>query len=155
MPRRARVLHAHGLVQGGAAGQAQVHLGGAPPRSFAPGIPAPSPASVGQLFENQSVVEYWENFATHAFENTTQSVYSHCVLLKPDGTPVPATFCFHIRRDIFDLPSLVIGACPLPSLPPRHPWSVGAAPELTRFPPLSPAGIPPSHLFRPSSLALR
>lgn len=65
-----------------------------------------------QLFENQSVVEYWENFATHAFENSAQSVYSHCVLLKPDGAPVPTTFCFHIRRDIFDLPSLVVGASP-------------------------------------------
>ncbi|KAI0081329.1 hypothetical protein K474DRAFT_1588145 [Panus rudis PR-1116 ss-1] len=62
-----------------------------------------------ELFENQSVVEYWENFANHAFENTTQSVYSHCVLLKPNGTPVPCTFCFSIRRDIMDLPSLVIG----------------------------------------------
>jgi hypothetical protein len=70
-----------------------------------------------QLFENQSVVEYWENFATNAFENTAQSVYSHCVLLKPDGTPVPTTFCFHIRRDLFDLPSLVIGvSLPLLSL---------------------------------------
>lgn len=65
-----------------------------------------------QLFENQSVVEYWENFAAHAFENTTQSVYSHCVLLKPSGAPVPATFCFSIRRDLFDLPSIVIGASP-------------------------------------------
>jgi hypothetical protein len=62
-----------------------------------------------ELFENQSVVEYWENFATHAFENTTQSVYSHCVLLKPNGTPVPAAFCFSVRRDLFDLPSMVIG----------------------------------------------
>ncbi|KAF8638060.1 hypothetical protein AX16_010692 [Volvariella volvacea WC 439] len=62
-----------------------------------------------ELFENQSVVEYWENFATHAFENTTQSVYSHCVLLKPSGAPVPSTFCFSIRRDLFDLPSMVIG----------------------------------------------
>lgn len=64
---------------------------------------------VAQLFENQSVVEYWENFASHAFENTTQSVYSHCVLLKPSGAPVPSTFCFSIRRDLFDLPSIVIG----------------------------------------------
>jgi len=64
-----------------------------------------------QLFENQSVVEYWENFASHAFENTTQSVYSHCVLLKPSGAPVPSTFCFSIRRDLFDLPSIVIGWC--------------------------------------------
>ncbi|KAF9231455.1 hypothetical protein BU15DRAFT_56102 [Melanogaster broomeanus] len=62
-----------------------------------------------ELFENQSVVEYWENFASHAFENTTKSVYSHCVLLKPSGAPIPATFCFSIRRDIFDLPSIVIG----------------------------------------------
>ncbi|KAG5648589.1 hypothetical protein DXG03_003200 [Asterophora parasitica] len=62
-----------------------------------------------ELFENQSVVEYWENFGAHAFENTTQSVYSHCVLLKPSGAPVPAAFCFSIRRDLFDLPSIVIG----------------------------------------------
>ncbi|KAF9454047.1 transcription activator of gluconeogenesis ERT1 [Macrolepiota fuliginosa MF-IS2] len=61
------------------------------------------------LLENQSVVEYWENFASHAFENTTRSVYSHCVLLKPSGAPVPTTFCFSIRRDLFDLPSMVIG----------------------------------------------
>ncbi|KAF9222770.1 hypothetical protein BS17DRAFT_837772 [Gyrodon lividus] len=62
-----------------------------------------------ELFENQSVVEYWENFASHAFENTTKSIYSHCVLSKPSGAPIPATFCFSIRRDIFDLPSIVIG----------------------------------------------
>ncbi|KAG9316248.1 hypothetical protein JVU11DRAFT_2275 [Chiua virens] len=61
-----------------------------------------------ELFENQSVVEYWENFASHAFENTTKAVYSHCVLLKPSGAPLPATFCFSIKRDIFDLPSIVI-----------------------------------------------
>lgn len=62
-----------------------------------------------QLFENSSVVDYWEKFASHAFENTTQSVYSHCVLTKPSGDAIPCTFCFSIRRDIFDLPSLVIG----------------------------------------------
>lgn len=62
-----------------------------------------------ELFENQSVVEYWENFASHAFESTTQSVVSHCVLLKPNGAPVPCTFCFSIRRDIMDLPSIIIG----------------------------------------------
>lgn len=64
---------------------------------------------VSQLFENQSVVEYWESFANHAFENTTRSLYSHCVLLKPSGAPVPSTFCFSIKRDLFDLPSMVIG----------------------------------------------
>jgi len=62
-----------------------------------------------KLFENQSVVEYWENFASHAFENSTQSVYSHCVLLKPSGDPVACAFCFTIRRNMFDLPDLIIG----------------------------------------------
>ena len=73
-----------------------------------------------KLFENRSAVEYWENFAKHAFENTAQSVSSHCLLLKPDGTPVPATFCFHIRRDLFDLPSLVIGKPRRPIPPSDH-----------------------------------
>lgn len=62
-----------------------------------------------ELFENQSTVEYYENFAAHAFENTTQSVISQCVLLKPSGAVVPCSFCFSIRRDIFDLPSIIIG----------------------------------------------
>ncbi|KZS93965.1 hypothetical protein SISNIDRAFT_410363 [Sistotremastrum niveocremeum HHB9708] len=62
-----------------------------------------------ELFETQSTVEYWENFAAHAFENTARSVYSHCVLRKKSGSPVPCAFCFSIRRDLFDLPSIVIG----------------------------------------------
>lgn len=62
-----------------------------------------------ELFENQSTVEYWEKFASHAFENSTRSVNLHCVLLKPNGAPVPCAFCFSIRRDLFDLPSLIIG----------------------------------------------
>ncbi|KZV79210.1 hypothetical protein EXIGLDRAFT_661304 [Exidia glandulosa HHB12029] len=62
-----------------------------------------------ELFENQSAVEYWEQFASHAFENTTQSVHTHCVLLTRTGAPVLCAFCFSIRRDIFDLPNIVIG----------------------------------------------
>lgn len=54
-------------------------------------------------------MEYWEQFATHAFENTTQSVHTHCVLLTRTGVPVLCAFCFSIRRDIFDLPNIVIG----------------------------------------------
>lgn len=62
-----------------------------------------------ELFEHQSVVEYWEKFASHAFESSSQSVNCHCVLLKPSGEPVPCAFCFSIRRDVFDLPNVVIG----------------------------------------------
>ncbi|KIO25303.1 hypothetical protein M407DRAFT_92507 [Tulasnella calospora MUT 4182] len=67
-----------------------------------------------ELFEHQSVVEYWEKFASHAFESSSQSVNCHCVLLKPSGEPVPCAFCFSIRRDVFDLPNVVIGTSHLP-----------------------------------------
>jgi hypothetical protein len=62
-----------------------------------------------QLFESQSVVDYWENFAAHAFESATPGVSSHCILVKPNGQRIPCTFCFTIRRDIFDLPYAIIG----------------------------------------------
>jgi len=62
-----------------------------------------------ELFEHQSVVEYWEKFASHAFESSSQSVNCHCVLLKPSGEPIPCAFCFSIKRDVFDLPNVVIG----------------------------------------------
>lgn len=62
-----------------------------------------------ELFESQSVVDYWENFAAHAFESATPGVSTHCVLVKPNGQQVPCTFVFTIRRDIFDLPYAIIG----------------------------------------------
>lgn len=62
-----------------------------------------------ELFESQSVVDYWENFAAHAFESATPGVSSHCILVKPNGQKIPCTFCFTIRRDIFDLPYAIIG----------------------------------------------
>lgn len=56
-----------------------------------------------------SAVEYWEKYALHAFENANSAVYSTCILLSPTKQLVPCTFCFTIKRDIFDLPSIIIG----------------------------------------------
>ena len=122
LSRRTRILHVDRMADGRALRETKVHLRGNAPllfysssfcsrRAHEPTLlsRSTSPPVSLQLFENQSVVEYWENFASHAFENTTKAVYSHCVLLKPSGAPLPATFCFSIRRDIFDLPSIVIG----------------------------------------------
>ncbi|KAF9430371.1 Transcriptional regulator of nonfermentable carbon utilization, partial [Podila epigama] len=57
-----------------------------------------------ELMDNQSAVEYWEKFSTHAFENTEQTVMTTCILLSPTNRVVPCTFCFTIKRDIFDIP---------------------------------------------------
>ncbi|KAE8271003.1 hypothetical protein A4X09_0g1339 [Tilletia walkeri] len=62
-----------------------------------------------QFLDKKSTIEYWEKFAMHAFENTSQSVVARCTLLTPQGKPVPCSACFSIKRDMFDLPSLIVG----------------------------------------------
>ncbi|KAJ1027111.1 hypothetical protein NDA18_003127 [Ustilago nuda] len=62
-----------------------------------------------EFMDKESTLDYWEKFALHAFENTTQSVMTTCTLVKPDGKLVPCAWSFTIKRDIFDLPSLVVG----------------------------------------------
>lgn len=59
--------------------------------------------------DNESAVEYWEKFSTHAFDNTDKACILSCILRTPSHKPVPCTFCFTIKRDIFDLPSVIIG----------------------------------------------
>ncbi|KWU44010.1 hypothetical protein RHOSPDRAFT_12418, partial [Rhodotorula sp. JG-1b] len=63
-----------------------------------------------ELFDTSSVVEYYESFAKHAFESTATSITMQCVVLAPDGRPVPCAFCFSVRRDLFSCPFLVIGS---------------------------------------------
>ncbi|KAI7902196.1 uncharacterized protein BX663DRAFT_512051 [Cokeromyces recurvatus] len=62
-----------------------------------------------ELMDSQSAVEYWEKFATHAFDNADKSCIFSCIVKTPQQTSVPCTFCFTIKRDIFDLPSVIIG----------------------------------------------
>ncbi|KAG2225060.1 hypothetical protein INT45_003260 [Circinella minor] len=62
-----------------------------------------------ELMDNGSAVEYWEKFATHAFDNTDKACTFSCILRTPSHKAVPCTFCFTIKRDIFDLPSVIVG----------------------------------------------
>ncbi|KAI8969352.1 hypothetical protein BDF20DRAFT_991129 [Mycotypha africana] len=62
-----------------------------------------------ELMENQSAVEYWEKFSMHAFDSTDKSCSYSCILRTPHQKPVPCSFCFTIKRDIFDLPSVIVG----------------------------------------------
>ncbi|SAL97152.1 hypothetical protein [Absidia glauca] len=62
-----------------------------------------------ELMSHSSAIEYWEQYALHAFDNTDSAVYSSCILVSPTKRVVPCTFCFTIKRDIFDLPSVIVG----------------------------------------------
>ncbi|CAO3626778.1 unnamed protein product [Cunninghamella blakesleeana] len=62
-----------------------------------------------ELMSNSSTIEYWERYSTCAFDNSDSAVYSSCILLSPTKRVVPCAYSFTIKRDIFDLPSVIIG----------------------------------------------
>ncbi|ORY43427.1 hypothetical protein BCR33DRAFT_679951 [Rhizoclosmatium globosum] len=62
-----------------------------------------------QLMDAKSVIEYWERFATAAFDNKNCSWMVRSVLVSPTGRNIPCSVCFTIKRDIFDVPLAVIG----------------------------------------------
>jgi hypothetical protein len=57
-----------------------------------------------QLMDNTSAVEYWEKFALLAFDNSQQSCMMSATLITAGGGTVTCSFCFTIKRDIFDVP---------------------------------------------------
>ncbi|KAI8991696.1 hypothetical protein BDF20DRAFT_845875 [Mycotypha africana] len=62
-----------------------------------------------ELMDNGSAIEYWEKFSQHAFDSLESGVYMSVILMSPTYRPVPCTFCFTLKRDIFDLPCVVVG----------------------------------------------
>ncbi|UZJ52546.1 hypothetical protein CBS101457_001866 [Exobasidium rhododendri] len=62
-----------------------------------------------EFFDKPSILDYWEKFAVHAFENTAQSIMMHVTLKTSTGSTVKCAACFTIKRDVFDLPSLIVG----------------------------------------------
>ncbi|KDN49251.1 hypothetical protein K437DRAFT_255383 [Tilletiaria anomala UBC 951] len=62
-----------------------------------------------QFLDSNSTLEYWEKFALHAFENTSQSVMTTCNVISAEGKPIKCAACFSIKRDVFDLPCLIVG----------------------------------------------
>ena len=65
--------------------------------------------SASQFLDTNSTLEYWEKFALHAFENTSQSVMTTCNVIAADGKTIQCAACFSIKRDVFDLPCLIVG----------------------------------------------
>lgn len=65
-------------------------------------------ADCRQLFDDQSTIQYFEHFAAHAFADTSH-VTSTCTLINKAGNPIPCSVCFTFKRDIFDIPMMIIG----------------------------------------------
>ena len=50
-----------------------------------------------------SVVPYWEAFAVHAFENTSQNFFQQASLAV-GGRSISCSCCFTLRRDVSAMP---------------------------------------------------
>ena len=50
-----------------------------------------------QFMDKESVLNYWEMFASHAFENTTQSVMTKCVLISTSNKSIHSSSSIIIK----------------------------------------------------------
>ncbi|KAK8200190.1 hypothetical protein HDK77DRAFT_223048 [Phyllosticta capitalensis] len=69
--------------------------------------------SLHEIVEEKSLVSYWEKFGAIAFDSSQKAILTSCLLKNPDPeskTPeIRCCFSFTIRRDAYDIPSLIIG----------------------------------------------
>ncbi|KAJ3241010.1 Transcriptional regulator of nonfermentable carbon utilization [Chytriomyces hyalinus] len=89
-----------------------------PLETLLPTTPAQQSTYIYQLMDAKSVIEYWDRFATAAFDNTHCSWMVRSVLVSPTGKQIACSVCFTIKRDIFDVPLAIIGNF-LPLFQPR------------------------------------
>jgi len=60
------------------------------------------------LMDNESTVEYWEQYAEMC-RLSKNTVLTRCTLIRPDKKTIPCTVCYTIKRDIFDMPLVMVG----------------------------------------------
>ncbi|KAF2403590.1 hypothetical protein EJ06DRAFT_527197 [Trichodelitschia bisporula] len=70
--------------------------------------------AIHEIFVESSLVSYWENFGTIAFDHTQKAILTACTL-KPrqreseSNEPMRCCFSFTIRRDTHNIPTLIVG----------------------------------------------
>ncbi|KAL7411303.1 hypothetical protein BDY24DRAFT_396325 [Mrakia frigida] len=74
------------------------------------GGPAWQGKHIWEVLQQKSTVEYFEEFGKRAFDGTMGGGFkAHATLMTPQGRAVSCCASFTVRRDLFDLPSLIIG----------------------------------------------
>lgn len=56
-----------------------------------------------------SIVQYFNAYADVALDGQGNTVFQRCELLNQKHQPVQCTYCFMMKRDVFDLPILLVG----------------------------------------------
>ncbi|KAI9832354.1 MAG: hypothetical protein M1826_002040 [Phylliscum demangeonii] len=81
--------------------------------TVADSVPAQGKVAIHEVFEEDSLVGYWEKFGTIAFDKAQKAMLTSCMLKSPDpkstARHIHCCFSFTIRRDSHDIPSLIVG----------------------------------------------
>ncbi|KAK9465666.1 hypothetical protein V1512DRAFT_292330 [Lipomyces arxii] len=64
---------------------------------------------VVELMDDQSVLEYFEGFSKLAFGDSRGATMMECTLLSPNGRRIPTACTWTIKRDVFDIPMMIVG----------------------------------------------
>lgn len=122
----------HGGASG--SGSSSARAGASTPRTQASASSSlkPQPAFLAELLDDESVIEFYEDFAKLAFGDSRGSVRRRCKLLKyrtreMDSQPINAdngpgrgidnlskegkvecSYCWTVKRDVFDIPMLIV-----------------------------------------------
>ena len=71
--------------------------------------------SVFELLDERAIIKYWEHFAPCVVERDAGNFRLDCALAKPDGKNIAGTMWITVKKDIFDIPLVIMG-CFLPTL---------------------------------------
>lgn len=71
--------------------------------------------TIFELLEDRGVVEYWEAYSKCVLDNSVSYFRVTSGLFRPDGKTIAGSLWVTVRKDIFDLPYVIIG-CFLPNL---------------------------------------
>ncbi|KAK9236138.1 hypothetical protein V1525DRAFT_457923 [Lipomyces kononenkoae] len=64
---------------------------------------------VVELMDDHSVLEYFEGFSKLAFGDSRGATMMECTLLSPTGRKIPTACTWTIKRDVFDIPMMIVG----------------------------------------------
>lgn len=67
------------------------------------------PTFVVELMDDQSASDYFDVFSRLAFGDSRGATMTECVLLRPTGERLPTACTWTVKRDVFDIPMMIIG----------------------------------------------
>lgn len=62
-----------------------------------------------ELMDDNSVTDYFDVFSRLAFGDSRGVTMTECTLLKPNGARLQTACTWTVRRDVFDIPMMIIG----------------------------------------------